>query len=112
MSAIITENTAVAIAMAHREIAGAEKLLKDLLDAESRNQEPDIRDAFGRRRSNYEFGIPSGSTGHRCYGVSPSLAKYVLEAHIAAKRKELVEVSQVARMELDGVLPPPKAEAL
>lgn len=30
MTAIITENTAVAIAMAHREIASAENLLKDL----------------------------------------------------------------------------------
>lgn len=30
MMAIITEKTAVAIAMAHREIASAENLLKDL----------------------------------------------------------------------------------
>jgi hypothetical protein len=30
MTAIITENTAIEIAKAHREIASAEKLLKDL----------------------------------------------------------------------------------
>jgi hypothetical protein len=89
-----------------REIETATKLLDELKREgvfEPDKTAPTLLDAFGRQR-NFQFGIPSGSGGHRLYDVAPGLAKYVIEAHIATKKKQLAELHVQARMEFDGVL--------
>ena len=103
----LTSETIETIWHCRREIENSKKLLEDLADAERWGAEkdaPNLKDAFGRQRY-FEFGIPSGHNSHRLYRVSPSLAKYVIEAHIAQKQKELAEANIKARMELAGLVP-------
>ncbi len=102
---VISMQAAHDIWMAHREIIAGEKLLLDIRAALDRRDDATPLDSFGRRRP-YQLGAPSGENSHKLMNVSPQLAVYVIEAHIAATRKELVEASLRARMELDGVMPP------
>lgn len=104
---VITKEAALKIAYAHIEIEKAEKLLLDISDSKRWGHTPEsLKDAFGRTHRGYQLGIPSGSGGHTLYEVSPELSKYVIEAHLAQKKKELVEACQVARMQFDGLLEP------
>lgn len=101
---MITQKTAERIWAAYREIAASEKLLANT--KEVREQErldefaPTLQDAFGHRR-HLQLGVPSGENGHRLFYVSPQLAEPVIRAHIAAKRAELAEANEQARLELD-----------
>lgn len=99
----ITKMTAAQIARAHVEIETAIELLKHIEEGKKWNQEVDLRDAFGRRQHCLQLGVPSGNSGHRLVDVSYELGGYMIEAHIAKMRARLVELSQVAKMELDGV---------
>ena len=110
MTPVIQFDTACRIARAHQEIEAAHELLKVLHQAKDRREVPNFRDAFGRQRG-LTLGIPQGESGHRMYDVSPELAVYVIEAHIAKKQAELVEASTIARMQLDGVAPAPAGGA-
>jgi hypothetical protein len=102
---VITQDTAGKIWMAYREIDAAEKMLTDL--AKLRERYPGdkyatrLKDAFGDGRD-LQLGIPSGENGHKLIGIAPTLAEAVIRAHIAAKRADLVALSEVARIELGG----------
>lgn len=101
---MITSETATAIAYAYREIETAEKLLAEILDTmreRGTGHPPDIRDAFGRRQEGLQLGVPSSHNGHRLFNVPWSLAKPVIEAHIANQRAILAALSETARVELD-----------
>ncbi len=104
---IISKATAESIWSAHREIETAEKLKKEVADAQ-RWRETDgdavLSDAFGRRRC-FELGVPSGNSGHRLFRLPPSVAGYCIDAHIANQQKLLTEACIMAQMELDGVAP-------
>lgn len=108
---ILSAETAVAIAVAHQEIARGEKLLADVkLSLDERNgrtkfgvsAETDLRDVFGRRRNSLQLGIPSGNNAHQICDMSYDLAIPVIEAHINNKRSELAALSLKARSELSG----------
>lgn len=101
---MITAETAWAIAIAHREVETAEKLLAEITDTISRRvgDPPDIRDAFGRRQEGLQLGVPSGSNGHRLFNVPWTLAKPVIEAHIANQKAMIAALSEKARIELGG----------
>lgn len=102
---MITKETAERVWLAYREIEAAEKLLDDMKKV--RDEEyldkmaPTLTDAFGRRQ-HLQLGIPSGQNGHKLFYVSPLLAEPVIRSHIAAKRAELVEANEQARIELDA----------
>lgn len=100
---MITSETATAIAYAYREIETAEKLLAEITDTINRRigEPPDIRDAFGRRQEGLQLGVPNGSNGHRLFNVPWSLAKPVIEAHIANQKAILAALGEAARVELD-----------
>lgn len=98
---MIKIDTAMDIAMAYREIETAEKLLADIEETRKRHDEPDIRDAFGRRQNGLQLGVPSGDTSQRLFTVNWSMAKPVIEAHIAQKKAELSALNEKARAELD-----------
>lgn len=109
MSAILSAQTAVAIAVAHQEIARGENLLADVKKAIAERDgktpfgvtaESDLRDVFGRRANSLQLGVPSGSNGHKICDMSYDLAIPVIEAHIANKRAELCALSMKARAEL------------
>jgi hypothetical protein len=104
----LTNETIETIYHCRREIETAQKLLDELKKEEKRDpydrREPTLKDSWGHRR-NLQLGIPSSDTGRTLYSVPWTLAKYVIEAHIAAKQKELAEAHVRARMELDGVVP-------
>lgn len=102
MNNLITHDTAASIAFAHAEIRAAQELLAKLIEANITRDEPDFRDAFGRKRG-LQLGVPSGSNGHRLLDVSPELARYVIDAHIARMEARIGELCAIARMELDGV---------
>lgn len=104
---MITKETAERIWIAYREIAASEKLLGDMKTEREKEypvdtMAPTLDDAFGRRQ-HLQLGIPSGQNGHRLFYVSPLLADPVIRAHIAAKRAELAEANEQARLELDIV---------
>ena len=105
---MITQETAERIWNCYREIATGEKLLEDMQEVAKKNTRddhvPQLRDVFGHRRD-LQLGIPSGENGHRLFGVSPTLAKSIIRAHIAAERADLAEANEQARMELE----PPQA---
>lgn len=112
---MITQATAAAIWECYREIAAGEQLLADM--QKNREQydrgdcfEPRLKDAFGRRRK-LQLGVPSGETSHTLYGVSAKLGESVINAHIAGRRAELIELNERARIELDTeTVPSPSAE--
>lgn len=100
---MITQETAGRIWNCYREIAVGEKLLEDMTESE-REYDQDVRrsslkDAFGHRR-HLTLGVPSSDSSSRILDVAPSLAKSVINAHIANKRAELAEANEQARIEL------------
>jgi hypothetical protein len=100
---MITNETATSIAYAYREIDTAEKLLAEITDTMRERRvgdPPDIRDAFGRRQEGLQLGVPSGSNGHRLFNVPWSLAKPVIEAHIASQKAIVAALCDKARSEL------------
>jgi hypothetical protein len=97
---MISKETAIDIALAYREVETAEKLLVEITEAMSKRQEPDIRDAFGRPQGGLQLGVPSGESGHRLFHVPWSLAKPVIEAHIAHHRSKISALTEKARCEL------------
>lgn len=104
---MITQETAMLIWDAYREISAAEKLLNDI--SEYKKWEPDryapsLKDAFGRRR-HLELGIPSRENGHRLLQVSPDLADAVIRAHMAHAKAKLADANERARIELSTSSP-------
>lgn len=100
---MISQETAGRIWNCYREIQAAEKLLGDMAESEKEYSDDvraeTLKDAFGRRR-NLQLGVPSSDSCHRLLDVAPSLAKSVINAHIANKRSELAEANEQARIEL------------
>jgi hypothetical protein len=88
------------IALAYREVETAEKLLVDIKGAHDRREAPDIRDAFGRSVGGLQLGVPSGHNGHRLFDVPWSLAKPIIEAHIANQKARIAALSETARAEV------------
>lgn len=110
----ISKQTAMDIALAHREIETAEALLAQITDAlsRSRTSSPDIRDAFGRHQGGLQLGVPTGENGHRLFNVPWALARPVIEAHIAQQTSIIAALNEKARIELDEFLgAPTNAEA-
>jgi hypothetical protein len=97
---MISVETARAIAYAHREIEVAEKLLADINESMQRRQAPDIRDVFGRLQSGLQLGVPTGDSSQRLFNVEWSLARPVIEAHIANQRAQVAALNEKARAEL------------
>ena len=102
---MITQETAAHIYHAFREVESGEKLLLDMKEAvswpnELNKTEPRLKDAFGRRQ-HLQMGVPSGKDCHRLLEVSPQLAESVIRAHIANKKRELAELQETARIELN-----------
>lgn len=97
----ITAQTAIDIALAHREVETAEKLLAEIRVTMARHEEPDIRDAFGRRQCGLQLGIPTGSNGQRLFNVEWALCLPIIEAHIAKQRALIGLLSEKARGELE-----------
>jgi len=99
---MITKDTAVAIAYAYREVETAEKLLAEISKQMDGGNQPDIRDAFGRQRG-LQLGIPSGDNGHRLFDVPWTLARPIIETHIAAQRAVIASMTQKAVIEAGAV---------
>jgi hypothetical protein len=96
---MITSETALAIAYAYREIEAAEKLLAEIAESIGRREAPDIRDVFGRTQPGLQLGVPNGRDGHRLFNVPWTLAKPVIEAHIAQQRATLGALNVKAHVE-------------
>ena len=103
---MIQQKTAARIWQCHREIEAGHKLLQDMEERKKKyprdKHAQQLKDCFGRGQ-NLQLGIPNGENGHRIFNVSPDLADAVIRSHIAAKKAELVDVNEQARVELqDG----------
>lgn len=101
----ISKQTATDIALAHREIETAKELLAQINDTQAKYEAPDIRDAFGRRVGGLELGVPSGQSSRRCFNVPWTMARPILEAHIAQQTALLSALSEKARIEMAEVRP-------
>ena len=97
---MITKQTATDIALAYREIETAEKLLGEIEEALRRREAPDIHDAFGRHQDGLQLGVPTGQSGNRLFNVPWTLAKPIIEAHIAEHRAVIAALSEKAKIEL------------
>jgi hypothetical protein len=97
---MISKETAIDIALAYREVETAEKLLAEITESMARREAPDIRDAFGRRQEGLQLGVPHGRNGHTIYDVPWSLAKPILETHIAHHRARISALTEKARVEI------------
>lgn len=95
----ISQETARMIWVAYDEIANGEKLLTEMEKRQKEHENPNPRDAFGKRR-NLQLGIPCGETGHTLYDVQPKLAMAVIAAHVADKRAMLTVLCERAKSEL------------
>jgi hypothetical protein len=102
---MITKETATDIALAYREIETAETLLAEITKALSQREMPDIRDAFGRPQGGLQLGVPSGINSHRLFNVQWSLAKPILQAHIADHQAKIVALNEKAKSEAEGASP-------
>lgn len=101
---LISKDTATEIAYAWREIETAEKLLAEINDAMQKWREnPDIRDAFGRRQDGLQLGVPSGSNGHRLFNVPWTICKPIIELHIAEQRTKLAALTEKAKAEIADI---------
>lgn len=98
---MISLRTATDIALAYREIETAEKMLVDVERVTKDHDYKDVRDAFGRPRNALELGIPTGNSSKRLFQVQWSLARPVIEAHIASCRSQLYALMQKAKSELE-----------
>lgn len=107
----ISKQTAMDIAMAYREVETAEKLLAELVEARSRRSAPDIRDAFGRVQDGLTLGVPTSSTSHSLFNVPWSLAKPIIEAHIAHHRAAISALTEKAKLEMSNPAPAASGEA-
>ncbi|WLA80327.1 hypothetical protein [Bradyrhizobium elkanii] len=101
----VSQATALDIAYAYREVETARGLLSEIVETMNRRDAPDIRDAFGRRQDGLQLGVPSGSNGHRLFNVPWSLARPIIEAHIANQEAIIAALSEKARAELQSVPP-------
>ena len=97
---MLSKETAMDIALAHRELETAEKLLEDVREAMDRREPADIRDAFGRRVDGLQRGVPSGNTGQRLCTVPWPVAEPVIKAHIANQKARIEALSIAAFEEL------------
>lgn len=97
---MIQKQTAMEIALAYREIETAEELLSKIAESMDRREAPDLRDAFGRRRDGLELGVPSGAGSQRLFDVPWTLARPIIEAHIAHHRARIGLLTEKAREEM------------
>lgn len=102
MSQLISKTTAMDIALAYREVETAEKLLEEIIEARSRHETPDIRDAFGRLQGGLQLGIPYGKDSLRLFNVPWEMCRPIIEAHIARQRSLLSTLTEKARIEMEG----------
>ena len=96
---MITKETATDIALVHREIETAQELLAEIEKAQSNFRPEDVRDAFGRPVHGLQLGVPSGNQSQRLFNVQWSLAKPVIEAHIAQCKSRLFALNEKAKEE-------------
>ena len=89
---MITKETVTKIAFAYREVEIAEALLKQISDAMRIGDTPDLRDAFGRQRG-LQLGVPSGENAHRLFDVPWSLARPIIECHLAEQKSLIVALT-------------------
>jgi hypothetical protein len=100
MTGIISMRVAHRIWTAHREIEAGTNLLAQIDEALQRGEDATPLDPFGRRRA-YQLGAPMGENTHKMLNVSPRLARHIVEASIAAMRRELVEATLAAKIEME-----------
>jgi hypothetical protein len=90
------------IAMAYREVETAEQLLEEIKEAMSRQVMPDIRDAFGRPVGGMQLAVRSGKDTQRLFDLPWSLAKPVIEAHVALHKSRIAALNEKARFEANS----------
>lgn len=99
MAKILSMELALRVWNAHREIQVATKLRDDMKKSIAKGEPITPLDSFGRRQG-LRLGVPSGENCHQLFDVDPSIAIDVINAHITAKEKELVEASAAAAKSL------------
>lgn len=96
---MLSKKTAMDTALAYREVETAEALLAEISETLTSRGAPDIRDAFGRHQDGLQLGVPSGSNGHRLFNVPWTMARPIIEAHIAQQRAIIAALSEKALIE-------------
>lgn len=96
---MISKETAVKIHNCHVQIENGKRLILDMKEALKKTGDAKLDDAFGGRRD-LELGVPSGSSGHRIFGVRFDLGVKIIKEHIKDQKKKLEKLKGVAELEL------------
>ncbi len=102
MTKTISNDLALSIAHAHREIKTAQELLDKIEKATSASEieRQDIRDVFGRKINGLQLGVRSGETSQTLFDVPWTMAKPIIKAHIAAQQSLIEALSLQALAEM------------
>ncbi|MGN6208806.1 hypothetical protein [Asticcacaulis sp.] len=108
---MLSYQTALDIALCYQELKNGKALLDEVeksieTERRGREQQTNIRDAFGRPARGLELGIPGNGTT-RLHNVPWSLARSAIIAHLADVEKRLKVLNEGARLEL---FPKPEEE--
>jgi|ERR1700760_1823036 len=99
---MITKETCVKIYNCYEQIENGKKLMQDMAEVVKKDAEkksPTLSNAFGERIG-LQLGVPSGSDGHRLYGISTELGVKVIEEHVQKNEQRLKELMAIAKIEL------------
>lgn len=97
---MIRKETATDIALAYREVERAEDLLAKV-NEQLAKAEPELRDSFGRPRG-LQLGVPTSNASTSLFDVPWTLARPIIEAHIARQKQKISELSAAAKLEAEN----------
>lgn len=98
---MITRETAGKIWQCHREIDAAKELLANEKIFPTNDHRSWHELPVGRwTREGFELAVPKDETCKQLYGIKPDLAKSVIRAHLAAMEALLVELNEMALLEI------------
>ena len=97
---MIRKETATDIALAYREIERGEALLAKV-NEQLAKAEPDLRDSLGRP-CGVQLGLPTTHSTTAIFDVPWTLARPIIEAHIARQKQKISELSAAAKLEAEN----------
>ena len=101
----ISRQTALDIALAYDDLDRAETLLAEIGEKMREGTTPSVRDIFGRKRDGLGIAVLDGNDGSWQFFVEWTLARTIIESHIANVKDRLAGLNKIARGEINAAAP-------